>query len=168
VKTWAEKLTANEDSLASDLATLGYPGLSYLKPQQQTRNPAELLLTALGQAQLDIRLVEALPWVVLQFPELDWRSLTAAVTSKGLQNRLGFIIGLARDIAEQRGDSAQAAALARAEAMLEPARLPHEDTLCHAALTRAEKEWLRRHRSRAAQHWRLLTDLTAAHLDYAA
>jgi len=150
------------------LAALGYPGLSYLKPKPRAVNPAELLFTALSRDQLNIRLVEALPWVVLQFPELDWQWLNQAARNSEVQNRLGFIISVARDIAEQRGDSATAASLACVEAMVEPARFPHEDTLCQSALTRAEKEWLHEHRSRAAKHWRLLTDLTAEHLDYAA
>src|SRR5215468_6201573 len=63
---------ADEGKLASELAALGYPGLSHLKSVGKKKNPAELLLSALGNDNLDSRLVEALPWVVLKFPNLNW------------------------------------------------------------------------------------------------
>src|SRR5262249_4921453 len=37
---------ADEDKLASELAALGYPGLSHLKSWGKKKNPAELLLSA--------------------------------------------------------------------------------------------------------------------------
>src|SRR2546423_1208029 len=74
---WDSVPPADEDTLALDLAALGYPGLSYLKPKRK-RNPAEILLSALSASDLDSRLTEALPWVLLKFPELDWRWLVVA------------------------------------------------------------------------------------------
>ena len=47
-------------NLASDLAALGYPGFSHLKPSPR-RAPAEVVLFALQVANLEPRLVEALP-----------------------------------------------------------------------------------------------------------
>src|SRR5918911_5147441 len=47
-------VSANEDKLASELASLGYPGLSYLKSRRR-KNPAEVLLTALSASDLDSR-----------------------------------------------------------------------------------------------------------------
>jgi hypothetical protein len=61
----------DNENLASDLAALGYPGLSYLKPKR-TKGPAEVLLSALRAKNLDARLVEALPWVLLAYSDLDW------------------------------------------------------------------------------------------------
>src|SRR2546423_5215777 len=74
--TWDRVRPTDEDTIALDLAALGYPGLSYLKPKRK-RNPAEVLLSALSARDLDIRLIEALPWVLLRFPELDWQWLVA-------------------------------------------------------------------------------------------
>ena len=163
-KTIAEE----ENRLAADLAAIGYPGLSYLKSQRATRTPAELLLAALRQENLDSRLVEALPWLIWQFVDLDWKWLAQMAQTNQLQNRLGFVISLARRLAEQHGEQDKVTLLAQVEAELESARLPQEDTLCHASLTQAERTWLHHHRPQTARHWRLLTDLTAEHLDYAA
>ena len=168
VKSTRNSTTGLEDSLADDLAALGYPGFSYLKLQHATRTPAELLLAALAQENLDSRLIEALPWLVWTYPNLDWQQLIDAARTNQLQNRLGFVISVARRVAEQRGEAAKVIMLAQAEAQLEASRLSQEDTLCHASLTQAERIWLRQHRSQPAAHWRLLTDLSAEHLDYAA
>ena len=63
-KAWEGVRPGREDEVASDLASLGYPGLSYLKPRRRKKNPAEVLLSALSTDNLDSRLIEALPWVV--------------------------------------------------------------------------------------------------------
>lgn len=160
--------TEVEERLAADLAALGYPGLSYLKSVRSMRTPAELLLAALSQDDLDSRLVEALPWVVWQFADSDWRWLVNAAQKKQLQNRLGFVVSVARGLAAHREELTKATLLAEIEAQLESARLSQEDTLCHASLTQAERNWLRHYRPHPAQHWQLLTDLTAEQLDYAA
>ena len=163
--------SANEDELATDLATLGYPGFSHLKSQWRRRrsrkNPAEVLASALQVSELDSRLTEALPWVLLQFPELNWQWLVSAAKLNDLQNRLGYVTNLARRLAERRGESEKAALLAQQESALERSRLAREDTLCHESLTTAERRWLRDHRSPEAKHWGLLTDLSPEHLSYA-
>ena|SRR5437868_5102479 len=156
----------DEPKVASYLAGLGYPGLAYMRPAIR-RNPAEVLFVALSCADLDSRLVEALPWVLLQYHNLDWRWLLAAVKTQNLQNRLGFVTTMARQLAEQRGNQASAESLKQNEAGLERARLVHEDTLCHRSLSRAEKRWLRKNRPAEARHWNLLTDLSPRHLSYA-
>jgi len=165
--TWDQPPLADDDRLASELAALGYPGLSHLKSQRYKKNPAQLLLLALSKDDLDSRLVEALPWIVLKFPDLDWRWLSNAARVNDLQNRLGFVTGVARRLAERRGESEKAALLAREESALERSRLMREDTLCHSSLTQTERRWLRKNRPREAKHWRLLTDLTPEQLDYA-
>lgn len=157
---------ADESRLAAELATLGYPGLSHLKSGRRKRNPAEVLLSALSRDDLDARLVEALPWVALKFPDLDWQWLTDAAKVNDLQNRLGFVTGVARRLAELRGERESAALLARQELALARSRLMREDTLCHESLTEAERRWLRKYRPAEAKRWRLLTDLTPERLDH--
>lgn len=159
---------ADEGKLASELAALGYPGLSHLKSRGRKKNPAELLLSALSKDNLDSRLVEALPWVVLKFPDMNWRWLANAAKAGDLQNRLGYVTSVARRLAELRGERERAALLASEESALERSRLVREDTLCHNSLTEAEKKWLRKNRPPEARHWRLLTDLRPEQLDHAA
>jgi hypothetical protein len=71
-------------TLASDLAALGYPGFSYLTSCFK-REPAEFMLSALSVKNLDARLTEALPWVLLEYPDLDWRWLVQKAELNQLQ-----------------------------------------------------------------------------------
>ena len=68
----------DSNTLARDLAALGYPGFAYLKSKGKKKNPGEVLLSALSAKCLASRVAEALPWLLLQFPELDWDSLASA------------------------------------------------------------------------------------------
>ena len=165
--TWDSVRPVEESALALDLASLGYPGLSYLKPRRR-KNPATVLLSAFAAGDLDSRLVEALPWVVWKFPDLDWRWLMGAARLYDVQNRLGFVTNVARRLSEVAGEHDKAALLRQREADLERSRLAREDTLCHDSLTEAERRWLRKHRSAEAKHWGLLTDISPEHLSYAA
>jgi transcriptional regulator with XRE-family HTH domain len=165
--TWDSVWPTDGDTLALDLAALGYPGLSYLKPRRK-RNPAEVLISALSAGDLDVRLTEALPWVLLKFPDLDWRWLVAAAKLNDLQNRLGFVTSVARRLAEMSGDKDMATLLGQQEAVLERSRLMREDTLCHDSLTEPERRWLRENRPAEAKHWGLLTDMSPEHLNHAA
>jgi transcriptional regulator with XRE-family HTH domain len=168
IRTTLERLSdASDDKITLELAELGYPGVSYIESRDKKRNPAELLLTALGKKNLDTRLVEALPWVVLKFPDLDWGWLGRVARINDLQNKLGFVVSTARKLAEIRGELDKAAILISVESSLERSRLLREETLCHDSLTNAEKRWLRKNRPPAARHWRLLTDLTPEQLDHA-
>ena len=97
---WCDVMSAEEnENLASDVASLGYPGLSYLKPKR-TKGPAEVLLSALRAKNVDARLVEALPWVLLECPDLDWKWLVNETKQHELQNKLGFLT----NIAQARGE----------------------------------------------------------------
>lgn len=165
---WEGVRPTGENELASEIASLGYPGLSYLKPRRRKKNPAEVLLRALSAADLDSRLVEAMPWIIWKFPEMDWEWLTSAAKVNDLQNKLGFVTSLARRLAEQSGEADKASQLRLYEAALEGSRLAREDTLCHDSLTAAERRWLRGHRTPEARRWRLLTDLAVEHLNHAA
>jgi transcriptional regulator with XRE-family HTH domain len=158
--------TNDPQAVANALAALGYPGLTHLKRGRRV-NPAQLLLTALRMPDLEPRLAEALPWVVWQHPTLNWQWLLTQAKLHELQNRLGFVVALARQVAERRGQSETAAGLAAVEGQLERSRLVREDTLCRESMTHAERRWLRQRRPAAAQHWNLLTGLVPEHLSYA-
>ena len=157
---------ANSDSLAADLSAAGYPGFSHLKKAFRLKNPAEILVSALGAPQLDVRVVEALPWLVSEVSEMIWDKVTAAAKVKDLQNRLGFVTSLARMAAEKRGERNKVARLGRREAALASSRLVKEDTLCSESMTETEKRWVRDHRTPEAEFWNVLSDLKAEHLNY--
>ncbi len=155
--------------LARDLAGLRYPAFAYLRSRSWTpKNPGEVLLAALAQGDLEARLVEALPWLVLRYLTLDWSWVVREAKARDLQNRLGFVVGLARRLAERAGAEGKSRALADLEAQLDRSRLVREDSLCRASLPEPERRWLAEHRPEAAKHWNLLTDWTAEALRYAA
>ncbi len=147
---------SNSDRLAEELAAIGYPGFSYVRESLPPRNPAEVLVSALQSNDLDSRLTEALPWVVLTFPDLDWQWLVNAAKLGDLQNRLGFVTTVARRLAEREGDHNKAALLQEKEDLLERSRLARQDTLCHDSLTPSERRWLLENRPNEARHWGLL------------
>jgi transcriptional regulator with XRE-family HTH domain len=147
------------------LGSLGYPGFAYL-PSSVRLNPVELLMEALDSDDLDSRVTEALAWLPLAYPHLNWDWLTANAKLRDRQNRLGFVVELARQAAEKGGSSQVGEELAARVARLEPSRLAKEDTLCKESMTRAERTWLREHRPESAEHWNLLTDLTVEQLDH--
>jgi transcriptional regulator with XRE-family HTH domain len=156
-------------TLASNFAGLEYPGFAYLRSRNsKPKNPGEVLLAALAQGDLEPRLVEALPWLVLRYWTLDWAWVVPEAKVRDLQNRLGFVVSLARSLAERAGKNHQARALADLEGQLNRSRLAPEDTLCQASLPEPERRWLAEHRSELAKHWNLLTDWTADALRYAA
>jgi transcriptional regulator with XRE-family HTH domain len=151
--------------LARQLAGLGYPGFAHLRGEKA--NPAAVLLEALRQPDLEVRLAEALPWVALAYPELDWDWLVPQAKLHELQNRLGFVVALARAAAARLSDEPTRAALAAVEQRLEHARLAREDTLCRESMPPAERRWLMTARPELARHWNLLTSLTAEQLAHA-
>jgi transcriptional regulator with XRE-family HTH domain len=161
------KKAGDAQTLANALGALGYPGFTHFK-RGPLGNPAQLLFAALRMPDLEPRLSEALPWVVWQYPDLNWKWLVAQVKLHDLQNRLGFVVALARQVAERKGQTATAATLAAVEQQLEPSRLVREDTLCRESMTQAERRWLRQQRPAQAQHWNLLTGLVPEHLSYVA
>ena len=90
-----------------------------------------LLLDALAAEALDPRTAEALPWLLLTFPDLDWDWLLPQVKQRDLQNRLGYVVSLARNVADLQGlDVARVLeereALARAESSGPRGRLREE------------------------------------------
>jgi len=163
-ETFTPTRTDNQH-LAEWLARLEYPGFSYLSRRAPRKNPAEVLLTALAQENLEGRVAEALPWVVLNYAKADeW--LVGNARRYNLQNRLGFVVSLAHRVAEKTA-SQKVAELSELERMLEESKLAKEDSFYRPPRTESEKEWLRRNRTNDASFWNLLTDMKPENLQYA-
>ena len=157
----------NPAKLARQLAGLGYPGFAHLGSGSKA-NPAAVVLEALLQPDLEVRLSEALPWVLLTYPDLDWQWLVGQSKHHDVQNRLGFVVAVARAVATCHAGFSQAEGkLAAAEQQLERARLAREDTLGRESMPSAERRWLADNRSPAARHWNVLTSLSGDQLFYA-
>jgi len=156
------ELNLDPDGLPGVLGALGYEPFGYLKGR--LLNPATVLLAALRQKDLSSRVVEALPWLALRFPDLNREWLVERAKVHDVQNRLAYVVTLASELA-----GAGVATLLRDLALgLEPSRLACEDTLCHDSMTETERRWVREQRSEQAEHWNLLTDLRREHLPYVA
>lgn len=157
--------SSRKRDFGKDLGALGYPGFSYL-PARTRRNPAQVLFEALSQPNLDARVAEGLPWLALTYVDMDWDWLVRNAKVHDRQNRLGFAVSLAKEVAEHQGEGARASKLRQRLKDLETARLVREDTFCRDSMSQAERAWLREHRSPAATHWNLLTDMKGEHLAY--
>ena len=116
-------------ALEERLGSLGYPGFAYLGGARMLENPAAVALAALRAPVVPARVTEALPWLFLNYPHLDWDWLVDQVKLANRQNRLGFLVAMARELAERRGDKTAEAVFERVEAQLEDARLAKEGTL---------------------------------------
>jgi transcriptional regulator with XRE-family HTH domain len=153
---------------SAELGSLGYPGFAYLAMKTKV-NPALLLFDALNEADLDSRVAEGLPWLALTYADMDWGWVVRNAKVSNRQNRLGFAVALAAELAEadSPSDSGSVQKLRDCLLSLEASRLAGEDTFCHESMTSAERAWLREARSSVATHWNLLTDLRKEHLVYA-
>jgi transcriptional regulator with XRE-family HTH domain len=156
------------DELTRDLSRLGYPGFAYVRGGWM-KNPGEVLVAALARPELESRLAEALPWVLLNYPDLDTSWLVNQSRQLNLTNRLGFVVDLALRVAEKNGgkDSARYRALTNLGNTLRLSRLDVEDTFAQGSLTDTERNWLRSNRSAEAEFWHLLTDWRPEFLQYA-
>ena len=156
------------EMLARDLSRLGYPGFAYLRGGW-LKNPGEVLLTALAQPNLDSRLAEALPWLLLHYPEVDPDWLVTQARLLNLTNRLGFVVDLAKRVLERNSEtnSPRYDALTRLSNTLGAGRLAVEDTFGQASLTETERNWFRANRPQEAQFWNLLTNWQPEFLQYA-
>jgi hypothetical protein len=161
---WKPPATGDRE-IAAELGRLGYPGLA-ARGRGKPGNPAVLLLTALSLGDLDRRLIEALPWLLLRYPEVETAWLLGRARLLDLQNRLGFIVVLARELRQARGEP-NPQNLADLETALERSRLARFATLCQSSMSEDEGRWLFEHRSETARRWNLLTDLKAEELPYA-
>lgn len=159
-----EPMKAAPNDLVTALAGLGYKRFQHFARNVAVLNPTEVLLAALQEETLEPRVAEALPWVVYRYPEMDWNWLLPRVKAQDRQNRLGFVVSLARRLAEQRGESGRAEVLRSVESTLERSRLVHEDVFGRSTLTASEVRWLREHRPEEAQHWNVLSNMRPEHL----
>jgi hypothetical protein len=89
----------DSESLAKALANLGYPGFRHLRGGQ-SQNPAVILLAAISRNDLEVRVIESLPWLVVEYHDLDWEWLTREAKLRDAQNRLGFVVTLGRRVAD--------------------------------------------------------------------
>jgi|SRR5947209_3708525 len=158
----------DNEKLARDLSRLGYPGFASLRGGW-LKNPGEVLLTALAQPNLDSRVAEALPWLLLHYPEVDSDWLVTQARLLNLTNRLGFVVDLARRVLERNSEtnSPRYHALTRLSDTLGAGRLAVEDTFGQASLTETERKWFRANRPQEAQFWNLLTNWQPEFLQYA-
>ncbi len=154
------KENVSADFLARELALLGYPGFAHLRRGGGRKmNPAEFLLTALAQPSLDARVAEGLPWVVLRYPDMPVEWLVKEARANNLQNRLGFVVTLAKESTPNQD-------LQPLEQKLADSKLAKEDSF--AELNEPERRWLKEHSSKEAQAWNLLSDLRPDSLRHAA
>ena len=156
----------NGDQARRALGALGYDAFAYLAAGRP-RNPAELLLSVLRADDVEARVVEALPWLVVRFADLDWEWLVPAAKHDDLQNRLGFVLSLGKGLAAAHGHHDAARRLADWEHRLEKSRLQADDSFARRAMTEAEARWLRSHRSPEAAQWNVLSSLTVQALAHA-
>jgi hypothetical protein len=142
-------------------------GFSYLKRKTGVK-PAGVLLDAIDESDLDTRVAEGLPWLAMNYADMDWDSLVRNAKLHSRQNRLGFVVALACELVDSKNDNARIRNLRQCLDILEESRLGREDTFCRESMTDAEKAWLRENRSATAAHWNLLTDIKGKDLPYVA
>ena len=148
------------DRVAGALGTLGYPGFAHLRYRHRL-NPAEVVVRALRANNVEARVVEALPWVLMRYHDLDWQWLLREAKQYDLQNRLGFVVTVALELAERQNNVTAATTLRTWAHMLQNSRLEKEDAFAGDALTGAERRWLDTHRSAEGVRWNLLTSVSA-------
>lgn len=153
----------SDEQLAADLGALGYPGFSYLAGER--RNPAEVVFDALNRADLDARVVEGLPWLLLQFPEVNWEWLIRQAKEHNRQNRLGYLLNLAAKVA-LRHRRQLAKRIYSVLAVLFEARLAKTDTLCQESWPPSQRKHAHLKRTKLAAFWNLDTRLTEKDLAY--
>jgi hypothetical protein len=161
------KKDVDSERLSRELSALEYPGYSHLTPAPSV-NPALVLLKALSEDNLDARVTQALPWVMARYSDLDWKWLVSHAKLRNVQNRLGFLVWVGRELAAASSSWPCAAErLAEVEQELERSRLVAETTLCQEGMPQAEREWLRSNRPPQARRWNVLASLTPDQLLYA-
>lgn len=161
--------SGSNDWARRKLGELGYPGFRYLaKSQRPSVNPGEVLLRVLSSERCDPRLVEAMPWLLLRFSNFDRATLVAEARQRNVQNRLGFVVTLAKTVSETAPEySDRFDELSLLGEALETFRLAREDDLGQNFKTERFRSHLRENRVEAAVHWNVLTALAPQHLNHA-
>ena len=96
----------------------------------------------------------------------DWVAREAKVND--VTNRLGFVVTLARKLAEKKGNDSAIETLRVVETRLKRSILVQEETLCHEQMTQIERKWFEDNRSPEASQCHILSDLLPEHLDHVA
>lgn len=161
-----DRATMGDLKLAQQLGGLGYPGFAYMRVRV-TWNPAELLVAALTKDDLKSRTAEALPWLALAYSNMDWDWVVRQAKLHDVQNRLGFVLTLARSLAEQMNDTAIGNRLREVEKRLHASVLLRELTFCNETMTPTERRWLKQNSTPQAKYWNVLSDLSVEHLSHA-
>lgn len=165
--SWQPKVT-NAQHVTAELAGLGYPGFAYVQKSHPHRNPNEVLLGALAQDNLEARLFEALPWLLLRYWEMNTDWLVQQAKLHDLQNRLGFVVTLARKAGRRSGspNPKRDALLERLENTLRRSLLAREDLVGGTQVSDAERRWLKKHRPKEAREWNVLSNWQPEALRY--
>jgi transcriptional regulator with XRE-family HTH domain len=160
-------VTMTRSDYAREMVNLGYPGFAHRKDNKEkpSWNPAQLAVMALSANTLDRRVAEAFPWLVLRYWDADWNWALQQLKVQDLQNRLGFVVTLARELADEKG-LGSLENLQQFESQVERSRLVRQDTFCNERMTQAERKWLQTQASPQARHWNLLCDLRPEHLTH--
>ncbi len=161
----SSRRTKPERLLAAQIAGLGYPKFSHLKKTRKV-NPASVLISALKTSDLDSRIVEALPWLIFNFLDMDWSQVFNTTKLYDAQNRLGFLLSLAYKLSVKIKDKNKKILFKELLRALEKSRLARNDSFKRESLTEAEKAWLKKNRPKDARHWRVLSNLSVDHLIY--
>jgi hypothetical protein len=163
---------ARSRALADALGLLGYPGFQTLlteleKDEAAAQDPAVVLIAALSAGDLDPRVVEALPWLVLRYEHLDWHWTLREARRRKVQNRLGYVVSLALRLAASGASSETLTHLSNIEEEIFDMRLDAEDTFCQK-VPESGRDWLREARPPEARQWNILSDLRPQDLPYGA
>jgi hypothetical protein len=114
------------------------------------------------------RLFEALSWLLLKYWEMDPEWLVQQAKLHDLQNRLGFVVAPARKAGQRSAlpDSRRDAALEKLGATLSRGLLAREELLAGTHVR--ERRWLKKHRSKEARDWNVLSNWRPEALRYVA
>lgn len=154
----------NRLSLEKGLGALRYPGFAYMNTDHPHVEPEDVLFSALVRPDFEARVAEALPWLVYNYADhMDWDSLTKALVKRGRQNRLGFVVELANELAANRQDVMREEFLHRLMVKLQQKKLDKEMTLCMDSVLEFAKK---RRRSKEASHWNIWSTLNLSDLQH--
>jgi hypothetical protein len=148
-------------ALKDALGGLGYPGFLSLFSEieaEEGHDPAVVLMAALVCDHLDEQVLEALPWLVLRYENLDWPWLLAEARRRAVQNRLGFVVSIALRAAAGSLGMERLTRLAAIEEELFACRLSRQETRW-LRVAPAKRQALSARRSEEAAQWGVLSSL---------
>jgi hypothetical protein len=156
----------NQDWMYDELAAFGYPCFAPHGGGTPTYTPASFLAHVLDLPEVEPRVVDGLPWLVYAFPLMEWDWLIEEMRLRGRQNRLGFLVDLAIELAETLGETARVKRLQPQRDLLNLIKLDEDETPCNEQMTEGMRTLRRDRRSTTAAHWNLACDTELKHLHY--